>query len=193
MAAMVACPTKLGTIGASVFRFGDQLYSEQMITVGFSNKLGISSLGVKVDYIRFDTEGFGSINALSIGMGMITEITPTLRIGAYVNNINQQEIGEQETLSTTMTLGISYIPNERFLLSTEVEKQPGIDPIWKGGVEYSPLPKLFFRTGYNINPNTIFAGLGIVKRTLKLDYAFAHSLVWGAKHQLSMALQMVHR
>ena len=71
-AAAVAIPTKVGVIGTGVYRFGDNLYNEHLLSAGFSNKFGITSLGAQVNYIQYLVEGFGSKGVWNINLGGIT-------------------------------------------------------------------------------------------------------------------------
>lgn len=51
MAATVAMPTKIGAIGLGVFKFGDDVYSEHVASLGYGNTIGNTSLGIKANYI----------------------------------------------------------------------------------------------------------------------------------------------
>ena len=58
MAATYSAPLKFGSLGVGVFKFGDNVYSEQILTTGYSNQFGIASLGMKLNYIQYRAEGF---------------------------------------------------------------------------------------------------------------------------------------
>src|SRR6185369_6336920 len=47
MAASVIMPTKLAAVGLGIFRFGDDIYSENLVSVGFGNAIGNTSLGAR--------------------------------------------------------------------------------------------------------------------------------------------------
>jgi hypothetical protein len=53
------------------------------------------------------------------------------------------------------------------------------------GLEYSVFKNLFFRTGYVLNPQAGFFGLGFHKNKLKIDYAIRFGQLSGAAHQAS--------
>jgi hypothetical protein len=78
-----------GVTSVGAFRFGDDLYNEQMVSLGFGNKFGIASLGVKANYIQYQADGFGTYGAVSIDFGGLAELTDQLSIGAYITNLNQ--------------------------------------------------------------------------------------------------------
>jgi hypothetical protein len=183
MAFGIYLPTKVGVAGVGAFKFGDDLYSEQILTAGFSNKLGIASLGAKVNYIQYQTAGLETRNAISINFGGLAQITPHISVGAYIININQSKISENEQLPTKLVAGIGFKPDAYFFITTEVEKDLSYNATWRLGAEYSIHKKVFVRTGFNLNPSTAFAGLGTQSRRIKIDYAlsFNHSL--GTAHQ----------
>ncbi len=190
MAAGIYLPTKFGTGGFGVFRFGDDLYNEQVLSAGFSNKFGIASLGAKVNYIQYHAESFGTKNAVSINFGGLARITPQISIGAYIVNINQSKISEDERLPTKLTAGLGFKPDSHFFIATEVEKDLDYDATWRLGAEYVIHKKVFVRTGFNLNPSVGYAGLGIKNKRLSFDYALSFSHALGLAHQGSAAYRL---
>lgn len=75
MGAVFNSPFKWGTPSVGLFRFGDDLYNEQALSIGFGNQFGIASLGAKVNLIQYRADGFGVSSALSFDFGGITELT----------------------------------------------------------------------------------------------------------------------
>ena len=185
MAATFSTPLKIGAFGIGVFKFGDKLYSEQILTTGYSNQFGIASLGIKLNYIQYRAEGFGTKNAVSISVGGIAEITPQLTIGAYIQNLNQPKLTNGEKVPTRLAVGVSFKPTEQVLLVTEIEKDLLYDPIIKAGIEYSLLKKVYARTGFNLNPEAAFFGLGFKSWRIKFDYALQFTNSLNFSHQAS--------
>lgn len=181
----ILIPTKFGVSGLGVFRFGDQLYSEQTISAAFSNKFGIASLGAKVDFIQYKAEGFETKNAVGVSFGGLAQITPQISVGAYIVNINQPKISETEQLPTKLTAGLGFRPATNFFISTEIEKDINYNATWKLGAEYMIHKKVFARTGFNLNPATLFFGTGFLSGSLAFDYALTFSRVLGGAHQVS--------
>jgi len=46
-------PFRFGVISSGVYRFGDDLYNEQILSAGFANSFGLASLGVKMNYTQY--------------------------------------------------------------------------------------------------------------------------------------------
>lgn len=187
MAASVSAPSKIGSLGLSVFRFGDDVYSEQMVSVGAANKIGNTSLGVKVNYVQYRAEGFGVNNTVSIDFGGITQLTPQISIGAYIINLTQSKLmgTDGERLPTKLVAGVGLKPSDKIFIATELDKDLEYQTTWRTGLEYSIYKKVFFRTGFNINPNAAYFGLGVQKGNLKFDYAIRFNQLLGAAHQAS--------
>jgi hypothetical protein len=186
MATVFNTNLKWGCLSIGAFRFGDDLYSEQLLSIGFGNQFGITSLGAKVNYIQYRT-GFGTRGTLSIDFGGITQFTKQLSIGAYITNLTQSSLQtkEDERLPTKLIFGIGFKPSEKIFISTEIEKDLDYKPTWRTGLEYSIYKSLFLRTGYNLNPNAAFFGLGYQKGKLKIDYAVRINTLVGTAHQAS--------
>ena len=179
-------PLKWGTPSLGVFRFGDDLYNEQVISLGFGNQLGIASLGTKLNVIQYRAIGFGVSTALSLDFGGMAELTEKLFIGAYIINLTQSKIGEdEERLPTRLTAGLTYNPEKNISITSELSKELEYETTWRTGLEYSFHQKVFFRTGFNLHPNAGFFGIGVAKKKVTFDYAIQFNPLKGASHQAS--------
>lgn len=182
-------PLKWGALAAGVFRFGDDLYNEQIISAGYGNKLGIATLGLKVSYVQYRAEGFQTTGAVSLDFGGLVKLTDHLLVGAYITNLTQSSYhteGGYENLPTRLTAGITYTPSKSLLITTELDKDIDYEAIWRTGLEYSYKEKIFFRTGFNLNPQAAFAGLGGRTKKIKADYAITFNPYSGMAHHVSV-------
>lgn len=196
IAAVINSPVRtIGTAGVSFFRFGDDLYNEHVISGGFSNQFGIASLGVKVNYIQYRAEGFGTKNTWSLNFGGIAQLTPKISIGMYITNLNQPKISTQdnERIPASLTAGVSFKPTDKVLLLAEVKKDLEYAATIKGALEYTIHKKVFFRTGFNLQPHAGFFGIGFLTRRLKIDYGLQYNSVIGLIHQASATYQIEKR
>jgi hypothetical protein len=189
-AAVFAVPTKIGVASGGAYRFGDDLYNEHLLTAGFSNKFGLAALGAQVNYIQYRIEGFGSKGVFSLNLGGIAELTPNLSIGAYIVNLNQPKIGDQEKLPTKLLAGIAFKPTNKVYIASEIEKNLEYDPTWKMGIEYKFHKKFCARTGYNVNPNKSFFGLGFTTKKFTIDYSAQYSTLLSLSHQATVGYQL---
>ncbi len=190
-AAVFAMPLKIGVTGLGIYRFGDELYNEQILSGAFASTFGIASLGLNINYIQYNTEGFARKDAVSISAGGIANITPIISVGAYITNINQPKLsnGDNERLPTILTLGISFKTTQNLIIATEIRKDLDYEATWKAGIEYTFHTKFVFRTGVNVNPNAGFFGFGFKTKKISLDYAYAYSFDIGGRHQATVSYQ----
>jgi hypothetical protein len=183
-------PIRWGVTSVGAFRFGDDLYNEQMVSLGFGNKFGIASLGVKANYIQYQADGFGTYGAVSIDFGGLAELTDQLSIGAYITNLNQAKLNTDygaENISTRLTAGITFTPNKNLIITTEIDKDIAYEAIWRTGMEYSFKEKFLIRTGFNLNPQSGFFGLGVKRKNIRADYAIQFNSLLGASHQAAVS------
>jgi len=185
-AAAIAWPIKTGVIGGGLFTFGDALYNESIISAGFSNQLGLASLGMKVNYIQYRAEGFGTKGVFTLNFGGIAELTPNLSVGAHITNINQPKISsDDDRLPTILTAGLSFKPTDNVFIATEIEKNIDYKATWRTGLEYLFHNKFSARTGYAIQNNTAYFGMGFKTSRFTIDYAIQYSPQLQFGHQAS--------
>lgn len=185
MAAVFSLPVKVGVAGVGIFRFGDELYNEQIISVGFANTFGLASIGLKANYIVYSASHFGSKGVFTISFGGVAELTDKISVGAHIVNINQPDISktENEKIPTVLVVGLAAQLTSQALITSELEKDLSYDLKWKTGIEYKPFKKFTTRSGFCVNPNYIFFGLGFRTSKFSLDYAYQHSFIVGSRHQ----------
>lgn len=180
-------PFKFGTLGIGAHRFGDDLYNEHLVSAGFGNQFGNTSLGIRVNYIQYRADFFGSHDAITLDFGGITQITDQLYVGAFILNITQSRLEQtdEEKLPTKLIVGVGFKPDDKILITSDIEKDIDYKPTWKVGIEYFVYQKIAFRTGYNLRPSAFFMGCGFQKKNLKVDYAIKLADPLGTTHQAS--------
>ncbi|UXX78958.1 hypothetical protein N7E81_16515 [Reichenbachiella carrageenanivorans] len=181
-------PIAGGTAGLGVFKFGDDLYNEQRVNLGFSNQFGIVSLGLNVSYYQLSIEGSGSRKTMMIDFGGRAKLTDQLYFGAHVSNLNQAKLSTvtDERISTIMKTGLSYRPSLDLMINAEVEKIVDQDAVLKIGLEYQILEQLSLRTGFHTHPFESSFGLGFRPGKLKADYAYNNNPDLGGIHEISL-------
>ena len=192
MAAVFAVPLKKAAAGGTLFRFGDDLYNEQVLSLGFANTFGLASLGLKANYIQHRSEGRETRAAFTLSFGGMASLTPQLCFGAHIVNINQPVIDERtgERIPTRLLAGLSLRPSDNLILSGEIEKDLEHPATLKTGLEYRVFKKVAFRTGFNLHPEAGFFGLGFKTQRFRLDYALQHNHALGLSHQASVTVQL---
>jgi hypothetical protein len=184
-----------GTVSAGMFRFGDALYSEQTVRLGYGHRMGLAALGISVSLIQYNVTGFGTLWVPGITLGGIAELTPWVKVGAYVVNPNQPVISRDhgERLPTRLIAGVAFLPNERVIAVVEVEKDLEYDATWKAAIEYRPLGRFHFRMGFALVPEHFSLGVGFRSARLHLDYGMDYSPLIGASHQVTAGYPFLHK
>lgn len=185
---------KYGTYGLSMSRFGDALFSQQHVGLGFGHKLGQFSLGAKADVWQVAVKEYGSQKAIAFSAGVQGEVIPGLYFGAYAFNLNQAKLAsfEDERLPTIMKAGLSYRPTPRLLLAAETEKNIDHDADFKAGAEYALLQEKFIlRSGFSTLTRKATFGAGFKARQLQVDYALGSTTLLGLSQYLSITYQFV--
>lgn len=177
----------LGTVGISAFRFGDDLYNEQVASLNFANSFGIASMGIRANYVQYSIEGLGTKGVVSLDVGGTAKLTELIQVGAYIRNINQASVNDinDQRVPTILYAGLGITPNEKLLLTIETEKDLDRDAIFKAGIAYQFLEMLSASTGIRTNKFTNFFGLSFVSQKLGIDYSLTWDNVLGINHQLS--------
>ena len=190
MAAVFAFPVHEGGAAINAFRFGDDLYNEQMLSVGYASSFGLASLGAKINYLQYQAEGLDTYRTCTVSFGGIATITPEFLFGAYISNINQPVINELtgERLATILAAGALFKFSEKLRLALEAEKHIHHDPVIKSGIEYQAFKKIAFRTGFNFNPQSGFFGLGFTTGKMELSYALQLNHALGLNHQATVTI-----
>lgn len=191
--AVFAAPVNIGNVGgmagAGFWHFGDALYSENKVSLGYSHHLGMVSLGVQVNYFQVSVQEMGTQQAIALEFGGVAELRPDLKIGMHIYNFNQAQLAdfEDERLPTIMRAGVSYEPIEKLMINIETEKEVDEPAMFKGGVAYQVLPdKLTLRTGVSSEPFVSYFGLGFRYKFLVIDYALNTHPALDLTHHLSL-------
>lgn len=188
MAAGVTGKLPFGYATLNVFRFGDDIYNEQKVSLGYATELGIIKLGGRVNYIQYQVQYFGSQSTYSLDFGGIATITPQLVAGAQALNVSQSSLlsDEDRRVPTLLKLGVSYRPRNYFMLNAEIEKDIVKQALVKLGAEYNFIERFYLRTGINSGSFQSFYGLGFKYLSLQWDYALSNHAEMGFSHSLSM-------
>ncbi len=184
--------TSVGTAGLGLARFGSALFNQQMLGLGFSNTLGIVSIGAKIDWHQTQIEGFGSGHAWMFTFGGVAELSPELYIGAQVTNVNQARFSRfsENRLPSTVLLGLAYVPLPSTKIILETEKPLEGDPLLRLGLEHSIKNMFFLRTGAGTHPTRIHFGAGLRRDWFGFDYAFGQQSALGHSHHFSLIIHL---
>ncbi len=163
IAASASYPTKFGTLGAGVHRYGFDLFNESRLRLGYKNSFLGFHFGAIFNYSHVSQGGgYGSAGALGVDLGIAAPIIPSLWIGAKATNINQPEYGSlnDEKLPRNLSVGLSYQLSDIALFTADVMKDVAFPISYRSGVEINIIGGLVGRAGISTSPETFSAGFG---------------------------------
>jgi hypothetical protein len=170
--------------GISVFRFGDENFSQLDLSAGLAHQIAHTALGLRMDLIQLRASGFNTIHAFSLSMGFISSISKKINIGASVQQLNNPSLGSKENkLLPVFALGCAIRSTENLQLGIVLRKDMIHTPRPSAGLEYLIKPGVFFRTGLQLNPYTWSAGMGFHYWKVTSDFAFTYTRFSGAAFQ----------
>lgn len=182
--AVIVFPYKIVS-GIGIYHFGDDLYHEEMVSLAAATSIGLTSLGLKINYVQYNVAGIGRKGLFTIGIGGISEIVPGITVGAHITTVNQPFLSrkDEERIPTSLLAGIQFRLTHSVRIATEIEKDLSYAATLKAGVEYKLNEMFVVRTGVNIHPSAGFFGLGFRRKKLLLDYACSYYVENGSRHQ----------
>jgi hypothetical protein len=164
MSAMASMPTGYGVAALGFHRYGDNLFNETRIRLGYKNEWQMLHFGLVANYnhISFGAN-YGSGGALGLDVGIAAEITDDLWVGARSTNVNRPEYQYQsmnEYLPREISIGLSYGLNELAILAFDMVKDVRFPASYRGGLEISVIENLKGRIGVTTEPLSYSMGFG---------------------------------
>jgi hypothetical protein len=170
-------PIGFGSSGIGAMTYGFDLYRETKILLTFSTSyLKKFFVGVSLTYHLVSIKGYGNKGVFYFNTGCLGYLTNDLRLGFYVQNINQASfISEDDEIPVTLNAGLSYNIINNFSLNVALEKDIRYNASIKSGINYDLVENLSLRIGFANEPAKFSAGVGIHYSIFNLDYAiFTH-------------------
>ena len=156
-------PTKFGVLGVGAHRYGDELFNENRLRLGYKHSFAGFHFGAIINYghVAFGG-GYGSAGALGVDVGVAAPIVSDLWIGAKATNVNQPEYGSRnnERLPRELSIGLSYQLSDMALFTSDLVKDVQFPFSYRGGVEISVIENLMGRAGITVEPLTFSGGFG---------------------------------
>lgn len=163
-------------VGLQLSRFGYREYNELLISSNLYKKLNqYISVGVRLNYLCWHySEEAHNKSVITGDIGLLVRPIEHLNVSVLAVNPLQTEtkIGEEkEKLPVILSVGISYEIEKYLLLTAEVEKDFSYEPLYKCGLEYTPVKYLSVRAGMWAKPFTPTFGLGVHLLPFTVDLA----------------------
>ena len=189
-----ALPTRPthGVLGLEAQRFGGLLYNEIRLGVAYGYRLGVVSVGGRLDLLQVSLQDLGSRRTAVGSLGGQAEVLPQrLSFGVYLYNITQAKLldYQDERVPTVLRAGLAYHPTKQVLLLAEAEKEVEHAAGLKAGLEYLPAPAVAVRLGYSSLSQQTTGGVGVWAGTFRFDYAAGWHSALGLSQYFSASWQ----
>ncbi len=187
-----AYPTDFGVLGISFNYFGFSKYNEIRTGLAYARAFGeYIRIGLQLDYLRTTvTEGYGTHDNVTFEVGVQSDVTRNITLGAYVFNPIRVKLADytDEHIPAIFRFGISWHFSPQFFVTAEAEKNSfysGI--ILRGGLEYTFKEKFILRTGVGSKQDIFSMGFGFKLKGFKLEIAATMHQVLGFSPQTTLS------
>ena len=190
--AAFAYPTNFGVLGVDINHFGYSQYSEMKIGIVYARAFGkYIRIGLQLDYLQTTLgDGYGSKSNATFELGIQSDITEEITLGAYVFNPVRVKLSDYagERIPAIFRFGLTWHFSDSFLATAEAEKSsfyPKV--IIRGGLEYNLKKKLIFRTGFSSGEEIFAFGFGLNLKGVRLDLSAVMHQTLGFTPQASLS------
>lgn len=186
-----AIPSKFGVFGFTFNYFGYSQYNEMKAGLVYARSFGqYFRLGMQLDYLQTTIgEGYGSAGNVTFEVGVQSDISEKLTLGAWVFNPVQVKLSgnTKQEYPAIIRFGVGWDISENFIATAEVEKNSQFDPIlFRGGLEYGLNEKFFFRAGFSTQQEIFTMGFGLALKKFKFDISAGMNQYLGFSEQVSL-------
>lgn len=177
-----------GTAAVGFFRFGDNLFSSIMASAAYGGKLGIVSLGGKINYLQYNVDGFGNRGIVVAEMGAIADLAEDFSFGMHIYNFTQSVISEEsrEKIPVVIRLSARYQLADEVNIYAEGEKDIEEQSDFKFGLAYKLIEALELRAGFSSRTNRLTFGAGLNISRITVDYALRANDTIRATHNFGL-------
>ena len=160
---------------------GNDEFKEQDLELAYGKNLGKLDLGIAFNYLRDQTEGYGSTQFISSGLGLRYRISKKLMTGWDLGIAVSGKAGKTnpERAPQWFRMGFGYSMDKDLFLSLQIEKQSGLPGDFCGYIEYRYLDHLIFGAGIHSDSGSLFFKTGWRKNHLCIQFCFAYEPVLG--------------
>jgi hypothetical protein len=179
----VVYPTKSGTWGAIVTRFGNQYYSQNNLGLAYGRKLhDWFSFGMRLNYQTLQQNEYGNTKYATVEFGVLSKVSKNLSLGAHVYNpFRSKVVFEGEgyyRIGTVLRLGANYSLDQVSLL-LDLESNTQSNLLLRSGLEYHVSKNIDLRLGFVFPQQQISTGFGFQLQGLDFDFYYQWHAVLG--------------
>lgn len=194
--AALAFPTRLGNFGIQLNYAGFKNFNENAIGLAYARSLGKKvDVGIQFNYYGYRVPGYGQAAAVNFELGAILHFSDKLHGGMHVYNPMGATLSKSsgEKLASAYQLGLGYDASDQFFISAVIGKEEDKDMGVTIGAKYQLMQQFFARAGFVTNTATVFAGLGLGWKNIRLDLTGSYHPQLGLSPGLLLILHFKKR
>jgi len=181
-------------MGFHIVRFGDRIFNQTRLGVGYAHSLDGVSIGIGLNVLQLHIQEAGTWLVPSIDADAQVELTENWVLGAHLINLSQSTFSQDGSapLPSAIRIGLRYQPIEALGLMLETEKELNSPILLKAGMAYQLSEYVSARMGWVIPQNTFSFGTGLHYQKWALHYALTNHLLIGLQHQVGIVCRLGH-
>jgi hypothetical protein len=173
-----AIVTGSGTFGLQGAYFGFAESNQTQMTLAYGRKISKTiEVGGSFHYHNISQSGiYGNSTAITGSASLRMKLSDKITAGLNLFNPVRATWSKttDERLPVRYTVGLGYDASDKFLITTELEKEEGQNLNVNLGFQYSILPQLFFRGGIATQTSNYFGGIGLNLKDFRIDIATSY-------------------
>ncbi len=182
-------PAYKGSAGVSVLYFGDALYNERQIGLGYGYQIDpeVASLGVRLLYQQVSFREYGTVGGLTADIGIVAKLKQFTFAG-HISNLFQTRLAEyaDERFFSRIAFGILYRSSEYVSFATQIDKPLLGKPTFRAGIRFTPDKRWMFGIGGGGAPFYGTVGIGFQTKSFRAVLGIAQHLYLGTQAHLTI-------
>ena len=164
-------PTHSGNFGMDARYFGFVDYNEMQLSLAYARSLGKMDIGIQFNNYSVRVAGYGNASTINFDVSTLVRLTDKLNAGMHVYNPLRSKLGknQEEQLASLYSAGMGYEASQKFFLSLEIVKEEEKPVNVNAGLQYKFFPWVLARIGIASATSSMFFGVGIGWRSIRLD------------------------
>lgn len=186
----------VGCLGLSVDQFGGVTYSENKLGLTYARDFGpYLQMGLQADLLWLHWgEGYPDRVGAGFTLGMQSQVTERLRVGAAVFNPLGKDLAVGRWFPAVMRLGWTYLFTDTFVAQGELEYDHSRQGMRIGsGFEYVVADRFSLRAGAQYHPNLLSFGTGYRIGPVHVEVSAQLHQVLGASVQMGIHYGLKNR
>ncbi|MBD3225053.1 MAG: hypothetical protein GF313_10020 [Caldithrix sp.] len=176
-------------LGFGFSRYGNNLYAENELRMGYNFALGPAfRVGASLNVYALEIRNYGQAQTFGFDVAGIYIINSVLRTAFVLSNLHHPEIGRSgERINPTIAGAFVYQPVESMQLAFDIVNETDIEFDYRLGLIYNYWRWLKFRAGVRQNVDLWSVGLEAGQDTYAIHYTFEYHMQLGASHAVGFS------